>query len=126
MTLSTPLPAGTLLVVLIVGFWVGLIVGWLAQQALDRVLRFVAVRATVAAMQPAGMVAGHLPDAAVVPELSTAKPNLAPWFVERPAPIHVRAQRVLPPAALAGPTTTPVAARPGMPYYRDPSGDGSR
>jgi hypothetical protein len=60
MTLSSPLPAGLVLIALIVGFWIGLAMGGLAQQALDRLLRAFAVRRavrnTVAALQPAGTV----------------------------------------------------------------------
>lgn len=131
MTLMTLVPVGVVLVALIGFFWVGLVMGWLSQEGLNRVLRYVAVRKavreTVAAMQPPGMVSGH----PVTPELPAAKPNLAPWYADRTTspghrpPIQVRAVRVdrlqLPPA-VAGPTTTPVDARPGILYYRDPSG----
>jgi hypothetical protein len=47
MTLSSPLPVGLVLLALIVGFWTGLIMGWLAQQGLDRILRAFAVRRAV-------------------------------------------------------------------------------
>jgi hypothetical protein len=60
MTLSSPLPAGLILEALIVGFWIGLVMGWLAQQGLDRILRAFAVRRavrdTVAALPPPGTV----------------------------------------------------------------------
>lgn len=127
MTLMTLVPVGVVLIALIVLFWVGLVMGWLSQQGLDRVLRFVAVRRavreTVAAMQPPGMISGHRPHATEDVTSPAAKPNLTPWYSDRsPLPaIRARAERVRPTALPPG-HTTPAGARPGMPYYRDPSG----
>jgi hypothetical protein len=120
MTLSTSLPAGLVLLALVVGFCIGLIMGGLAQRPLDRMLRCVAVRravqATVAAMQPAGVVGGRLARPASTTGLPAA---------EQPAPVETHAQRGLSTAS-AAPTTTPGAARPGMPFYRELSGGVSR
>jgi hypothetical protein len=106
MTLSTLIPAGLVLIAVIVGWFLGLVMGWMAQQGQDRVLRYVAV---LKAVKATAAFLGANPDRAAAH--IAPPPNLAPWYEQRPA-------------AVARPATTtaaPVTMRPGMPYYREPA-----
>lgn len=104
MTLSTLIPAGLVLIALIAGWFTGLVMGWMAQQGQDRVLRYVAVLKAVRAT--AAFLRAN-PDQPVVEP--PTPPNLAPWYVERST------------TAPTTPVSAAAAARPGMPFYRDPS-----
>jgi hypothetical protein len=101
MTFTTLIPAGLVLIALIGGWFTGLVMGWMAQQGQDRVLRYVAVRK---AIRQALAALGSNPDQ---PAPEPPAPNLAPWYVERD-----------PKSTTA---STPIAVRPGMPFYRDPA-----
>lgn len=99
MSLSTPIPLGWVFVATVATFAIGLLLGWLSQQGLDRVLRHVAVRR-----------ARRNASAAQAPEIEPVTTGLTPWYVERPG-------------AVTRPVTAPAGpARPGMPFYRNPNG----
>jgi hypothetical protein len=100
-----------ILIALIVGFAGGVVVGWVAQQGLDRVLRYVAVRRAIRATVAAMRAPGTSTTRPTTPEIPAPPANLTPWFADR----TTRAGRPVRPAA----GTSSVTARPGMPFYRD-------